>query len=232
MFPGSVLLPLLLSSLAVSGSLYVSHSVQHASRPLKTGGTASLTQCALWCRLTRGCIKWSRDSVTGLCRLWPLHSDSNPLTAAAEPLHQPLLPEGFVLSDDPSIAYRERYVPMVGGNASILASCRAYDPESVPAFPHTERQFNYLKTHITGYYYWIGIWYRPEEGVFADMTTGRTVDLPAELWWNGWVVASASYRCLTLYSAGPWAVGCGSVREGHTCQYSVPVGAAESPATN
>ncbi|KAF0308398.1 hypothetical protein FJT64_020379 [Amphibalanus amphitrite] len=218
----STLLLSLLSSLGVSGFLYISHTVQHATTPLETVEECSMTQCAVYCHLTDGCVKWSSDPVTRLCQLWPLHSDSNPLTAAAEPLHQPILPEGFIVSDDPSIAYKQRAFSIIGGNVSIISSCRAYDPESFPAFPHTEQQINYLKTHVTGSYYWIGIWDQETEGVFKDMTTGQTVDLPAAWWWNGVVDTSTTSNCMTLYGSGLWAVACDSEHAGHICQHSVP----------
>ena len=216
-----VLLSLLASCGGVSGFIYLSHTIAHASTPLNTVEDVSITQCAVWCRLSAGCIKWSHDPSSRLCRLWPLHSVDNPLTETAEPLYQPVLPAEFVLSDDPTIAYRQRSFSIVGGNESIVASCLAYDPEAFPAFPHTEQQISYIKTHVTGSYYWIGIWDQQTEGDFRDMTTGQAVQLPAAWWWNSVVDTSTSNNCMTLYSSGLWAVPCTSSHSGHICQYNI-----------
>ncbi|KAF0302664.1 hypothetical protein FJT64_025247 [Amphibalanus amphitrite] len=125
------------------------------------------------------------------------------------------------MSDDPTIAYKQRSFSIIGGNVSIISSCQAYDPESFPAFPQTLQQVQYIKTHVTGSYYFVGIWDEETEGVFKDMTTGEIVDLPPSWWWNGAVDTSTSYNCMTLYSSGLYAVGCGTSQNGHICQYNV-----------
>ena len=92
---------LLLSLASARGAVetfhYLSYIVEHAREAL-ADEFGSLVQCARRCLHTPACVKFSRDHGSGLCRLWPLHSADNPLTADMEPLYQPPLPAGFVRS--------------------------------------------------------------------------------------------------------------------------------------
>ena len=218
--PILTLLMLLLSG-STSSFVYLSHTIAHASTPLKTFDDFSITLCAVCCRMTQGCIKWSHDEDTRACKLWPLHSAENPLTTTAGLLYQPSLPEGFIMSDDPTIAYKQRAFSMVGGFGSITSNCQAYDPEAFPAFPNTQQKINYIKANVIGTYFWVGMSDQETEGVWKDMTTGQEVDLPNALWWNGAKDMSTSNNCVTLYSSGFYAVPCESTQGGHICQYNV-----------
>ena len=216
-----VMVMLLSLCTCASGFVYLSHTIAHAVTPLQTSADTSVTVCAILCRMTTGCIKWSHDSASRLCSLYPLHSDSNPLTSSPGSVFQPVLPEGFILSDDPTIAYRQRAFSLVGGNASLIASCRAYDPESFPAFPHTQQQVSYIKTHVIGSYFWVGMSDQETEGQWKDMTTGQVATLLPQWWWNSAADTSTSNNCMTLYSGGFWAVPCSGTQDGHICQYNI-----------
>ena len=106
-----------LSVLGINLTVYLTCSVVHAERPLTTPVvTPSAVTCALLCRRSEDCLKWSRRPEERLCHLWPAHSADNPLTAAAEIVYQYIMPPGYVLSpSDWRVAYRGHGGYFAGG---------------------------------------------------------------------------------------------------------------------
>ena len=109
--------------LGINSTVYVTRSVVHAERPLTTPVvTPSAVTCALLCRRSEGCLKWSRRPEERLCHLWPAHSADNPLTAGAEALHQYIMPPGYIRSpSDLRVAYRGHPTESPGGYGLIMS---------------------------------------------------------------------------------------------------------------
>ena len=216
---------LLLSALPLAlclpdSRLFLSHHVQHAQNPLRVSGGLSTLQCASWCLRTSGCIKWSLDAAGEPCRLWPLHSSSNALTADREPLYQTKLPEGFAFGTDPAVAYKSRSFQLVGGRTSVVASCREYDPESTPAVPRSQLQYDSMKKlTMTSLWFYIGVWEPETEGEFCDMVSGERVDVPAAWFRYGVVHRSTTNNCMMVSSYGMFTSNCAYQRNGHICEY-------------
>ena len=158
--------------LGIPSTVYVTRSVVHAERPLTVPVvTPSAVTCALLCRRSEGCLKWSRRPEERLCHLWPAHSADNPLTAAAEAVHQYIIPPEYTLSpSDRRVAYRGHATPTPGGY-NLLAKCREDDPGSTPAFPASDEELSTLIS-LPFNELWTGINDIEEEGVF-NPATGR-----------------------------------------------------------
>ena len=167
------------------------------------------------------CIQWRYDLGARLCRLWPVSSADNPLNQVQELVFQQKIPQGFVVSIDPKIAYAQyRNIGFPGGNESLAALCQKDHPDAIPAFPSTERQITYIQQNIIGRYLYVGI-YRGSDGAFRDMTTDTIMEIPAAWFWNSIEDTDVTNDCLTLYNKGFWAVPCTDAREGYICQYNV-----------
>ncbi|KAF0303274.1 hypothetical protein FJT64_024749 [Amphibalanus amphitrite] len=221
------LLALLITVAAGVGVVYQSNLALHAQVVLKTvGDVPGRTHCALWCRRISSCVSWSYDPATLLCRLWPSPSASNTLTLAHEQVYQRKPPPGFVLSDNPNIAYTQHsFGGITGGISSLTALCQEDHPDAFPAFTSTDQQIAYIKQNSIGKYFYVGI-YRDSSGVFRDMTTNTAVTMSAAWFWDGRLDTDITNNCLTLYYRGFWAVPCTDVREGYTCQYNTVAGTA------
>ncbi|KAF0289093.1 hypothetical protein FJT64_012604 [Amphibalanus amphitrite] len=218
-------LALLTTAAVAAGVVYYPKLSTHAQTSLSAvRGVLGPTLCAIGCRRASGCVGWSYDPATLLCRLWPSPSTSNPLTLAREHVYQRKLPPGFVLSDSPMIAYAQHGL-ITGGISSLTALCREDHPDAFPAFPSTGQQITYLKEHTSHRYYYVGI-YRDSDGVFRDMTTNTAVTMSATWFWDGQVDTDITNDCMTLYYKGFWAVPCTDVQFGHICQYNTVNGAA------
>ena len=202
---------------------YVPRTVVHAETPLTTPVvTPSAVMCAALCVRAEGCLKWSRrreGPEAGLCRLWPVHSAANPLTAAAEPLHQYRMPPGYsTASADRRLAFRGHQTPTAGGRG-LIDRCREDDPESVPAFPTSDEQLGDL-LGMQFSQLWISINDIRAEGVFEDLFHERTVAVPPE-WYQhipNNMFGSDDSDCVLIVTTGIIARPCSRML-GYLCQY-------------
>ncbi|KAF0308735.1 hypothetical protein FJT64_020093 [Amphibalanus amphitrite] len=167
----------------ISSKAYVTRSVVHAERPLVAPvATPSAVACAMLCRRSEGCLKWSRraeGAAAALCYLWPIHSADNPLTAAAETVYQYIVPPGYVRSaSGRRVAYRG-HATVAAGGYGLIEKCREDDPESAPAFPANDEQFYELISMPFGQM-WISINDIKDEGVYRDLFNERNITLKPE----------------------------------------------------
>ena len=180
-------------------------------------------------------MQWARDPSSGLCRLWPPPSVDNPVTHGTEPVYQavpqldsatttttaaataaaaaapPSLPDGFALSDDPSVAYLQIVRRVKLDRNTLISKCHEHHADAFPAVPRTQQQFGYLKTHLLHADLGVGLSDDEVEGVFRDISTGSEVVLPLSWWYNGQVRVSTSYNCMSLVPDGLFSSRCTSL---------------------
>ena len=164
--------------LAQQSAVFVTRQVQHASTPLRTVQGVSGVLCGLLCLWTADCLKWVRDPATAECRLLPLHSADNPLTAHNGTVHQrPHPPDYRPMPGGGGVTYRPHTRRTSAGQV-LIQLCREDDPQAVPAFITTEDQFNFLKNMSMPFpHQWVSINDFQEEGVYKDLFNTTVVNI-------------------------------------------------------
>ncbi|KAF0308690.1 hypothetical protein FJT64_020141 [Amphibalanus amphitrite] len=205
--------------MAQNSTVFVTRHVQHASVPLRTEPTASNTICAMLCVATAGCLKWQRDAASTQCRLLPLHSADSPLTEEAGAVRQRPHPPGYVvMPDGGGVTYRPHTQRTRGGQA-LIEMCRQDDPDAVPAFPTTDRQFEFLMSLPLPYpYQWLSINDIQEERAYKDIFNKTVVSIDTWITRYGRQFHSPSLDGVSIESGTMWNSGTYE-RLSYLCEY-------------